>query len=203
MLPLYLFGHSMGGGVAAAALALRPELFDKAILSSPMIRPLTNGLPWVISSNLAALLCRMGRSARYVPGGHPYDGKETFEDSPSTNWERYEYYQKKRETTPMFQMTSPSCGWLYGAVKLNRFLQKTAWKNIRTPILLFQAEDDTLVSGSQQNRFVRKINRAGHTRARLVRMPDTRHEIFNSSSEVLKRYWKEILDFLEPAQAGE
>lgn len=198
-LPLYLFGHSMGGGVAAAALSVRPELFDRAILSSPMIRPLTNGLPWTVASSLAALLCRMGRSARYVPGGHPFDGKETFENSPSTSWERYEYYQKKRETTPMFQMTSPSCGWLYGAARLNRYLQKTAWKNIQTPVLLFQAEKDTFVSGSQQKLFVRKINKAGLTMARLVRMPETKHEIFNSSTEVLERYWKEILDFLAPA----
>lgn len=194
-LPLYLFGHSMGGGVAAAALAARPGLFRKAVLTSPMIRPLTGNLPWPFSSRLAAVLCRMGKSGEYVPGGHPFDGTETFENSCSTCRERYEYYQKKREQEPLFQMTSASCGWLYGAVRLNRYLQRTAWKKIRTPILLFQAEGDAVVSNREQERFVRKINRAGLTTAKLVKVAEAKHEIFNSSTKVLEGYWKEILDF--------
>lgn len=195
-LPLYLYGHSMGGGVGAAALAVNPDMFQKAILTSPMIRPLTGGLPWPVASKLAALLCRMGRSGRYVPGGHPFDGKETFEASPSMNRERYDYYQKKREKEPLFQMTSPSCGWLWGAAKLNRYLRNEAWKKIKTPILLFQAENDTFVVGKEQERFVKKINGEGKTIARILVMSQTKHEIFNSSTEVLEEYWKEIIEFL-------
>ncbi len=208
-LPLYLYGHSMGGGVAAAALAAssgfagtqeKPAgsspLFQKAVLTSPMIRPLTKGLPWHVAAGLADLLCRMGRSGEYVPGGHPFDGKETFEASPSMNRERYDYYQKKREREPLFQMTAPSCGWLLGAAKLNVYLQSTAWKKIRTPILLFQAEKDTFVVNREQERFVRKINEAGRTEARIVKVPETKHEIFNSSTKVLEGYWKEIFRFL-------
>ena len=35
--PLYLFGHSMGGGVSALYLERYPDDFKKAILSSPML----------------------------------------------------------------------------------------------------------------------------------------------------------------------
>ena len=42
---IYLYGHSMGGGIAAAVAARAPEMFEKVILSSPMIRPLTGGVP--------------------------------------------------------------------------------------------------------------------------------------------------------------
>ncbi len=195
-LPLYLYAHSMGGGVGAAALAAEPELFQKAVLTSPMIRPITAGIPWPVTCALAGLLCAVGRAEKYIPGGHPFDGKETFETSPSSNRERYWYYQKKRESIKEFQMTSPSCGWLYGAVKLNRYLQKEAWKKIRTPILLFQADDDTFVVGKQQRKFVDKINRAGNTSAELVFVPGTKHEIFNSSTEILDRYWETVFGFL-------
>ena len=34
-LKLYLFGHSMGGGIAAAAVAAKPKLFERLVLSSP------------------------------------------------------------------------------------------------------------------------------------------------------------------------
>ena len=193
---LYLYAHSMGGGVGAAALAAKPELFTKAILSSPMIRPITAGLPWTAAKSLAWVLCRLGRRASYVPGGHPFDGRETFEESPSMNRERYEYYQQKRDTIEIYQMTSPSCGWVYGAAQLNKYLRTEAVKKIKTPILLFQSENDTFVVGSEQEIFVNRINREGHTSARLVKVAGTKHEIFNSSTEVLEGYWKEILTFL-------
>ena len=38
--PLYLYGHSMGGAIAALYLEKHPEVFTKAVLSSPMIEML-------------------------------------------------------------------------------------------------------------------------------------------------------------------
>ncbi len=194
-LPLFLYAHSMGGGVGAAALSRRPRLFARAVLTSPMIRPITSGVPWPAAKLLAGLLCKLGRADKYVPGGHPFDGKETFEGSPSTCRERYEFYQRRREEEPVYQMNSPSCGWLHEAVRLNRYLQSDGWKQIETPFLLFQAEDDSFVWDSEQERFVEKVNRNGRTSARLVHMSETKHEIFNSASSVLERYWEEILRF--------
>ena len=43
-LPVFLYGHSMGGGLAAAEAAQEPELFKKVVLSSPMIRPATGNI---------------------------------------------------------------------------------------------------------------------------------------------------------------
>lgn len=47
--PLYLYGHSMGGAIAALYLEKHPEVFTKAVLSSPMIEMLYGNfhiLPW-------------------------------------------------------------------------------------------------------------------------------------------------------------
>ena len=35
--PLNLYCHSMGGGIGASVLETHPTLFDKAVLSCPMI----------------------------------------------------------------------------------------------------------------------------------------------------------------------
>ena len=43
--PMALYGHSMGGGIGAAVLERHPTLFDKAVLSCPMIAPVTAGIP--------------------------------------------------------------------------------------------------------------------------------------------------------------
>ena len=194
-LPLFLYAHSMGGGIGAAALSAQPEWFEKAVLSSPMIRPLTAGVPWPMAKLLANVLCQMGRAKQYVPGGHPFDGKEPFEDSASINRERFEYYLKKRSAEPLYQMTAASCGWLNQAARLNHFLMHEGWKRMKAPVLLFQAQDDAFVSASEQERLAEKVNGAGKTSIRIKRVAGTKHEIFNSGEQVLADYWKQIFDF--------
>ena len=125
-LPLYLYGHSMGGGIAAAAAAADPTLFAKVILSSPMIRPLTSPVPYLSAKRIAAHFCRSGRSDRYVAGQKPYGKPEYFEKSCGTSRGRFDLYQKKREKDLLLQLSAPSYGWLHAAVELNRYLQITA-----------------------------------------------------------------------------
>lgn len=196
-LPLYLYGHSMGGGVAAAALAAEPKLFCKAVLSSPMIRPLTGPVPWPVAKAIVGAACLAGRGKSYVPGQHAFDASsERFETSPSTGRERYDEYQEKRVANPLYQMSAPSCGWLREAARLNRHLLGSGWQKIETPFLLFQSESDSFVSNAAQDAFVARIQKEGKTEARIVRIKGSRHEIFNSPTEVVQGYWQEIFDFL-------
>lgn len=202
-LPLFLYGHSMGGGISAALLAKEPRLFQKAILSSPMIRPLTNGVPWPIAKAIVTVAVKTGHGKAYVPGQHAFDADlESFETSASACRERFDYYQEKRRREPLYQMTAPSCQWLYGAAQLNHFLRADAWQKIRTPFLLFQAEKDTLVDHQEQERFVEKVRGAKHTEAELVRIPGSRHEIFNSSSKVVQKYWETVFSFLQMSKSS-
>ena len=194
--PLFLFAHSMGGGIAAAALAAQPELFEKAVLSSPMIRPLTGSVPWPMAKLLAGILCRTGKAEQYVPGGHAFDGKERFEDSAATSRERFEYYQRKRNMEPLYQMNAASCGWLNETARLNRFLMRDGWKRIKTPLYIFQAQSDMFVSGQEQDRFIEKVKNAGKTSIRKTHVPGTKHEIFSSGEQVQRDYWEQIFRFL-------
>ena len=196
-LPLFLYAHSMGGGIAAAALAAQPKLFAKAVLSSPMIRPLTAGVPWPAAKLLAGILCGLGKARQYVPGGHAFDGRERFEDSASTCRERFEYYRERRCAEPLYQMNAASCGWLNEAAKMNRYLMREGWKRIETPILLFQAQDDAFVSAEEQDRFAEKMRRAGNAPIQKVRVAGTKHEIFGSEARVLGDYWNRIFQFIE------
>lgn len=137
-LPLYLYGHSMGGGIAAAAAAAEPDLFKKAILSSPMIR----------------------------------------------------------RSEPLFQNTCGTYRWTRSAGKLHHHLMHTAWKQLRIPLLLFQAEDDGLVSPKAQYRFILKISRRYAAPTWLIKVPGSRHEIYNAEYKTLVKYWTKIFRFL-------
>lgn len=195
-LPLYLYGHSMGGGIAAAAVAANPELFEKVILSSPMIQPDTRPLPWKAAGILASLACHLGKSASYLPGGHPYDDSETFEDSSSVSQVRFDYQQKIRKSEQLFQNTCGTYQWTQCAARLHRFLMRTGWKQIQIPLLLFQAEHDNVVSAKAQYKFIRKISRCHHAPTWLIKIPESKHEIYNANSEILVKYWTKVFRFL-------
>lgn len=195
-LPLYLYGHSMGGGIAAAAAARAPKLFSGVVLSSPMLRPSSAPLPWGLAALIAGAFCLFGKKERYVIGHHPYDGRERFADSAGISEARFLYYQKKRDEEPLFQMNAGSFGWLWQAVRLHRFLMGKAWREIACPVLVFQAEHETFVSNEEQERFVRKMNGRREGSAELVRVSGVKHEIFNSGMAVLEDYWTRIFAFL-------
>ena len=89
-LPLVLFAHSMGGAIGTIAAAWEPQLFQKIILNSPMLRPLTGNVPWPLVIAIAQTKCLLGREEDYVAGQKPYDGSETFETSGCTSRPRFE-----------------------------------------------------------------------------------------------------------------
>lgn len=198
-LPLYLYGHSMGGGIAAAAAAAEPRRFQKIILTSPMIRPATAGIPWPVARAVTDLCCLFGKTEDYVMGQHAYTQLEQFEHSASLSEERFNWHRDIRHPEPLYHTNGASYGWLREAIRLSGWLQKEAWRRIEAPVLLFQAERETFVINREQERFVEKLNSGGAVcpAARLVRVPNSKHEIYNSRTEAQEPYWREIFAFLE------
>ncbi len=192
-LPLYLFAHSMGGGIGAALAAQKPRLFRKVLLMSPMIRPRTGGVPWPVTKLIVFVMCALGREKSYVIGQHGYDGRETFEDSCATSCARWTWYKNKIDGEPLYQTCAASYGWLREAVRLNRFLMRDGWKQTEAPVLLLQAEKETVVSKEQQERFVKKL--AASADVRIERIPGAKHEIFRSDDETVNHYINVILEF--------
>ena len=198
--PLILFGHSMGGGIAAACAAQRPELFAGVILSSPMIQPETRPVPWILAEIIAGFFTMTGKGMSYAAGQKPYRGPERFEDSASTSFARFDYYQKKRNANPLYQMSALSYGWLFSAAKLKHYLMREGWKYIQMPLLVFQAEQESFVSNKEIERFVKKVNQSGN--AELVPVKHAKHEIYLSEEPVLKEYWEQIKAFCYFASTG-
>lgn len=195
-LPLYIFAHSMGGGIAAAAAARKPEFFDKVILTAPMIRPLTGSVPYHLAAAITAFNCKIGKEQDYVAGQKPYSGPEDFAYSASLSRPRFEYCQKIKSSDPLCWTSAASNGWLNAAICLSRELTLCSWKAAGFPMLILQAEQDSFVSADAQNMFARLRNRKNPGSTVLKQIPGSKHEIFNSSDETLEIYWREIFLFL-------
>ena len=192
-LPLYLFGHSMGGGTAAAAAAYKPELFDKVVLSSPMIRPQTGNFPWPAARIICALFVHIGKKEDYAPGQHPYSGEDSFEESAALSRARYDYYREIRNADKLLYMNGATYGWLHAGIKMSVYLQKKGRKKITAPVLLFQADYETFVVNKQQNIFIDKLKSKGS--AELIHVPESRHEIYRSHDKTLADYLEKIFGF--------
>ena len=87
----------MGGAIGTIAAAWEPDLFQKIILSSPMIRPLTGNVPWPLTVAIAQTECFVGRAKKYVIGQKPYEGNETLETSAAVSEARFTRYNEIRK----------------------------------------------------------------------------------------------------------
>ena len=109
-LPRFLFAHSMGGAIGTIAAAWEPDLFQKIILSSPMIRPLTGNVPWPLTVAIAQTECLVGRAKKYVIGQKPYEGNETLETSAAVSEARFTRYNEIRKRCKDIQTSAASYG---------------------------------------------------------------------------------------------
>ena len=195
-LPVYLFAHSMGGAIGLMAAAKEPELFQKIILSSPMLQPLAGGVPWTAAVLIARKSRNLGKDKAFVLGMQAYNGPGRFIDGCSS-FERFDYYEKQRAQNERWQTNAATYGWLCEAEKMSRLLLNHVYKKIMVPVLLFQAGQDKLVSLPAQEKFIRLLGKRGQSEAMLYRIDTAKHEIYNSTSEELEIYWKKIFEFLD------
>lgn len=196
-LPVYLFAHSMGGAIGLMAAAKEPELFQKIILSSPMLQPLAGGVPWTAAVLIARKSRNLGKDKAFVLGMQAYNGPGRFIDGCSTSFERFDYYEKQRAQNERWQTNAATYGWLCEAEKMSRLLLNHVYKKIMVPVLLFQAGQDKIVSLPAQEKFIRLLGKRGQSEAMLYRIDTAKHEIYNSTSEEMEIYWEKIFEFLD------
>ena len=186
-LPVYLYGHSMGGCIAALFEEMHPGVYSKLILSSPMLSLRLKGITGFMAHSAARLMCALGRAEEPVT---VFSGKEKFENSCSTSRERWIYYTSVRDSNVLLKMSNPTYGWVNCAFDACRDVMKNAEK-ICIPVLVFEADKDSMVDNQSIEHFA-----SCSGRCTLVRMPGTKHEIISSPSEVLTKYYSAISSFL-------
>ncbi|NMM94712.1 alpha/beta fold hydrolase [Bifidobacterium oedipodis] len=195
-MPLNLFCHSMGGGIGAALLERYPSLFDKAVLSAPMIAPQT-GMPLWLTRGLVGALCALGMGRQRVFGQKDFDGVLDLSSYQYSSEARERWYHKLRCEHPEYQTYCATFSWVREALRLNRaILQPEACAEIETPLLLFQAGRDVWVLNKPQNTFVQRVKDGGGE-AQLVRFAESQHEIFSMPNATYQPYLERILNFYD------
>ena len=191
-MPIYYYGHSMGGCIGAWMIEEYPFLFRKAVLSSPMLG-LSFGkipLPFVYAAaGFKSLGAKKMEPMKPVSSFIPDD----FEESCDSSRCRYDYYLKKRLADPLLQTTDASFGWGRAAIKACFHVNSgKRIAHIHIPVLLFQAGDETVVKPDTQAQFAKRV-----PGCRFESIPGKKHELYMTDSETLIPYWEKIFAFYE------
>lgn len=191
--PVYLYGHSLGGGICARYLELYPDDIEKAILSTPMVKigmvPISErGVVMITSA-----MCKAKHDKDYGPGQTPYAPGEQFEQSSSTNEARFTYYRDKRDQKTAFQMGGADYSWIREAYKACRLIRRSSeCAKIKAKLLMFESTNDAYIDSAGLSDFAGKVKECKH-----IRMDNTCHEMFNSDDDVMEKYIAAIRAFVE------
>lgn len=191
--PMYLYAHSMGGGVGARHLQEYPGEFAKAVLTAPLLCPRASDVPYPIALFGAGLLLCRGEKKTSALFRSTFDPNATVGQSSAASEARFRWNMKCRIENPAYQTAGATNRWVYEALALRcKVLRRKNCRKICVPVLVFSAGQDTQVRTDVQRRFVRQVSGA-----RLIVCPEQKHELFSTKNEVLRDYLKKIFQFLE------
>ncbi len=189
-IPHYLYCHSMGGCIGAEIIEDDPHIFDKAVLSSPMLGLDFGRIPVPVVYAAASIIGIGERRKNPFGSDGIFHPEPDFENSAGSSRCRYDYYFKMTLEDPKLQTCAPSIQWGKQAARACRYVMSKA-DLIRIPVLLFQAGADTIVKNAAQDLFCDWVENI-----EKVVIPGKKHELYRMDSDTLIPYWEKIFDFL-------
>ncbi len=195
--PLVLFGHSMGGLVAALHLARRPNLYRAAILSAPMFDIVTDPWPRWLARALADAAVRAGFGDVYAFGQRDYDPAQDAPfrpDNPITSDpRRWAVFHDAFAARPELRLGGVTFGWVRAALRASDRVRRTVPLGaVATPVLVLSAPNDAIVNAAAHGEVARRF---GDATLRVY--PDARHEVLMERDPIRDRAWADIDAFLD------
>lgn len=181
-----LFAHSMGGAVSTLFLETYPDMFAKALLSSPMYSLRKLKLNRASSAVIGALTKAMHREKTLAPAEKYFDEMEAFETSSMQSKARYDYMFKLRVQDVHNRSYGASLGWGLAAVSAMRKLMEQA-DRVHIPVTIFAAGNDGLVDTDGFEQFKQRA-----TQTEILWYPSSRHEIYNALNEERLRFYDDL-----------
>ncbi len=189
---LYLFGHSTGALIAALYLEHYPETFKAGVLCSPLFDLNVGPVPGFVLRVLAGLLDRPGQHEQYSLGQRKFKRPDFPRNKISHSYARWSLWEEDIiPNTEAIQFGGVTNHWLRESLTAGHRVVQGAGK-ISVPLLLLQAEQDSIVRLGAQDRFCR---RAPMCTKVLIR--GAKHEILIEQEQLRSEALVRIKSFLK------
>lgn len=197
-IPVYLLAHSMGGLISTVAMSRDPNLVSRAILSAPMLRNKCGmkcfdykyPFPQPVAYWLTNIASMIGLGTMNTIGSfkeEPYRQLRikvtTSEQSQLNKW------YALRIKYPQIMSTCVTNDWLIHAINLQKRCERR-YAFVKTNTLILSAERDCFVYNRAMAMFA-----AAAPSCKLMKIPDSYHEILFENDAIRHTAMKVILDY--------
>ena len=191
---LFLLAHSMGGAISARYLERWPDDIRAAVLSSPMLGINLGGLPKWLAKGLATTIGTVGGwfgEPPYGPGQGPYQDHGFADNELTHSQSRYQAFRQMYEQHPQIKLGGATAHWIYQGITGADAAIADAGA-IKTPLLLLQAGNDSVVDNAAHDAFCTKASCEG---GKPLRIEGAWHELFIESDDKRQPALTAMLDF--------
>lgn len=197
---LVLLGHSMGCAIGLRYIQVHPDVFKRALFSSPMWGFISGSIPDGIAKAMINTVNWFSDvflpENPYFLGGDDYHNVPFPENQLTSSKKRYDYFRYIYNQQPKLQLGSITFSWLKESVDAidQAFAELD---KVKTPILVLQAEADSIIKNQSHVDFYDKLNHL-HPELNLqppITIKQGQHELFIESDPIRNQVMTHIINF--------
>ena len=185
--PFYALAHSMGGAVMLHSLNTGHLIFDRVVLTAPMVA-LNQTFPnQQTLQKIVRVLNGLGFGEMPMPFSDKSQTQSYSRESNglTSDMERYEAALDTLAKAPVLRVGRPTIGWVHAACKaMAKFRDPSFGGANRTPIMIVSAGDEKIVSQLAIERLSNTMRSAWY-----LTIPGARHEILQERDGYRDQFW--------------
>ena len=194
---LFFLANSMGSAVVVEFFQNFPEkqnLFNSVVLASPFFGLNSRGFPFAESVFPAVIqfVCLFRDClSPIVSSNSKHLNRETVQNRITSSEKRYNLFA---ESSRMYSVNYivPSLDWVIKAFRMNRrIMNRKNISQITLPVLILQAQKDSVVSNRRQKRFCRRLKNCS------LKVIEGRHDHFIEVDSIRDQAVLETLQFFQ------
>ena len=167
-----LLAHSMGAGISIDFMQKYPYYFDRAALTSPMLKVLTAPYSYAVARSIIIASMAAGRGSKFAIGQKAFNPIRNFEANAfTTSPARYEMAMNMFDQFPKARLGGVTNRWLNEIMKGTKHV-RDAYSDIKIPVRLFHAGNELYSEKSEMIRFCEEAPYCNR-----VYLPDSKHEV--------------------------
>ena len=196
--PYYALAHSMGGNIVLRSLDER-TWFSRVVTTCPLVSLMPRQLPWPLIRALTDILCLIGMSTLFVPGGddRPMEFSPFASNRLTSDPVRYQRTVELFETDRRLGIGDPTIGWVSAAFQAMAELRRMYFPSpLKAPVLILTAGQDRVVSSKAIHRLGQRM-----PTSRVITIDGSRHEPLMERDELREQFWA-AFDAFVPGAPG-